>query len=63
MWLRRGPPEASSNSDTTSFPILNINHGGLLLVCIATSLDEDSFARYFFIRSGSWFLSLSVIEV
>jgi hypothetical protein len=63
VWLRRGPPEASSNSNPTSFPIFNINYGGLLLVCIATGLDEDTFAGYFFVRSGSWLLSLSVLEV
>ena len=63
VWLCRGPPEASSNSYPTSFPVLNINHGGLLLVCIASSVDEDTFARHFFVRSGSWLLSLSVLEV
>ena len=63
MWLHRGPPEASSNSNPTFFPILNIDHGGVLLVCIATGLDKDTFARYFFVRNGSWLLSLLVLEI
>jgi hypothetical protein len=62
VWLHRGPPEASSNSNPTFFPIVNINHGGLLLVCLATGLDKDTFARYFFVRYGSWLLSLSVLR-
>jgi hypothetical protein len=63
VWLRRGPPEASSNSNPTFFPILNIDPGGLLLVCITTGLDKDTFARYFLVRFGSWLLSSSVLEV
>ena len=63
MWLRCRSAKASFNRNQTSVPILNANHDGLLLVCVAADLDEDAFARYFFVRYGPRLLSLSVFEV
>ena len=60
VWLHCRLAKASFNS---SVPILDVNHGDLFLVCVATDQDEDSFARYFSVRYGLWLLSLSVLEV
>jgi hypothetical protein len=63
VWLRRRSAKASFNRNSTSVSIVSVNHGGVLLVCIATDLDEDAFARYFSVRYGPWLLSLSVLEI
>ena len=52
VWLRRRSAKSSFNRNPISVPILNVNHGGLFLVCVATDEDEDAFAWYFSVRYG-----------
>ena len=61
VWLCRRPAKASSNRDPTFFPVLNVNHRGFFLVCVATGLDEDTLTGYFFIRYRPRVCSLSVL--
>ena len=63
VWLHRGPLQASSNRSPASFPILDVNHWSLFVVCTSTDLDKNSITWYFFVRNRPRVLSSSVLDI